>query len=144
MNSRGKDINADAVERIAQWVGDMLRMFGLGEGTPQEIGWGKDVQDSAGELNVCLFLFQKEANSLLTKGTLAQRDEVLMPYLRALSAFRDGVRQLAITKGDGAAKEILALCDRLRDQDLIPLGVALDDQDGACSLWPFHSFVTQC
>lgn len=27
-------------------------------------------------------------------------------------------------------KEILKLCDRLRDEDLVPLGVALDDQEG--------------
>jgi cysteinyl-tRNA synthetase len=53
-----------------------------------------------------------------------------MPYLRALSSFRDGVRQLAISKGDGAAREVLALCDKLRDSDLVPLGVALDDQEG--------------
>lgn len=53
-----------------------------------------------------------------------------MPYLRVLSSFRDGIRQLAISKGDGAAKEILALCDKLRDSDLVPFGVALDDQEG--------------
>ena len=87
----------------------MLRMFGLGEGESSEIGWGQEAQEGVGALD---------------------REEVLMPYLRALSAFRDGVRQLAISKGDGAAKDILALCDRLRDQDLVPLGVALDDQEG--------------
>ncbi len=58
-----------------------------------------------------------------------------MPYLRSLSSFRDGVRKVAIdaAKGDKSAdalKEILALCDRLRDVDLVPLGVALDDQEG--------------
>lgn len=53
-----------------------------------------------------------------------------MPYLRALSTFRDGVRGLAMAKGDDALKEILLLCDTLRDTDLVPLGVALDDQPG--------------
>lgn len=57
-----------------------------------------------------------------------------MPYLRVLSSFRDGIRQLAISKGDGAAKEILTLCDKLRDSDLVPLGVALDDQEGRSCL----------
>ena len=57
-----------------------------------------------------------------------------MPYLRTLSSFRDGVRKVAIAKGDSALKDILALCDKLRDADLVPLGVALDDQEGnACS-----------
>jgi cysteinyl-tRNA synthetase len=62
--------------------------------------------------------------------TFMQREEVLMPYLRALSTFRDSVRKAAMTKDEGALKEILALCDRLRDNDLVPLGVALDDQEG--------------
>lgn len=51
-----------------------------------------------------------------------------MPYLRTLSGFRDSVRQLAMA--GASAKDILSLCDKLRDVDLIPLGVALDDQDG--------------
>jgi cysteinyl-tRNA synthetase len=53
-----------------------------------------------------------------------------MPYLRTLSTFRDGVRGLAMGKGDTALKDVLALCDKLRDIDLVPLGVALDDQEG--------------
>jgi cysteinyl-tRNA synthetase len=51
-----------------------------------------------------------------------------MPYLRVLSSFRDEVRRLAL-KGANS-KEILELCDRLRDNELIDLGVALDDQEG--------------
>jgi cysteinyl-tRNA synthetase len=57
-----------------------------------------------------------------------------MPYLRALSSFRDGVRRLAMDKGNDALKDILALCDNLRDTDLVPLGVALDDQPGTSPL----------
>lgn len=53
-----------------------------------------------------------------------------MPYLRALSGFRDAVRAAAMSRNDSALKEILALCDKLRDNDLVPLGVALDDQEG--------------
>ena len=50
-----------------------------------------------------------------------------MPYLRALSSFRDDVRTHAIGKQDNA---LLVLCDKLRDSDMVPLGVALDDQEG--------------
>jgi len=57
-----------------------------------------------------------------------------MPYIRALSTFRDSVRQLAMGKGDAALTDILALCDRLRDVDLVPLGVALDDQEDGKAL----------
>lgn len=53
-----------------------------------------------------------------------------MPYLRALSSFRDGVRKIAIGKDETALQDILALSDKLRDEVLVPLGVALDDQEG--------------
>lgn len=53
-----------------------------------------------------------------------------MPYLRAMSTFRDDVRKLAL--GKASSKEILELCDRLRDNELVDLGVALDDQEGEC------------
>jgi cysteinyl-tRNA synthetase len=32
INSSGKALNVGVVTRVARWVGDMLRMFGLGEG----------------------------------------------------------------------------------------------------------------
>jgi len=66
-----------------------------------------------------------------------------MPSLRVLSSFRDNVRKLAMAKGENALKDILALCDKLRDSDLVPLGVALDDQEGLhsslrCSMTVAH------
>lgn len=69
-----------------------------------------------------------------------------MPYLRVMSSFRDSVRRLAIAQGDNALKEILALSDRLRDVDLVPLGVALDDQDGGSFYWSrgvYSQYVSQ-
>lgn len=50
-------------------------------------------------------------------------------YLRAMSSFRDDIRKLAIS--GGSSKDILTLCDRFRDQDLVNLGVQLDDGQGA-------------
>jgi hypothetical protein len=67
--------------------------------------------------------------TMLTPSLSPQRESVLMPYLRALSGFRDQVRQLAMS--GAASSEFLALSDRLRDEDLVDLGVALDDQEGA-------------
>lgn len=55
-----------------------------------------------------------------------------MPYLRSLSTFRDGVRSLA--RANAPASDILALCDRLRDDEMVGLGVALDDQDDGRAL----------
>ena len=51
-----------------------------------------------------------------------------MPYIGVLSRFRDDVRRMAISQAP--AKDVLSLSDHLRDHDLIPLGVALDDQEG--------------
>jgi hypothetical protein len=58
-----------------------------------------------------------------------QFEAKLDKYLRAMSSFRDDVRKLAID--GGSSKDILALCDRFRDQDLANLGVQLDDGQGA-------------
>ncbi|KAJ6629456.1 tRNA synthetases class I (C) catalytic domain-containing protein [Mycena sp. CBHHK59/15] len=112
ITSRGKALNVQLLENIARWVGQMLRMFGLGSGPVEEIGWGQD-DTAGGGIN---------------------REEVLMPHIRSLSTFRDGVRRLAMGKGDTALQDILALCDRLRDVDLVPLGVALDDQEDGKAL----------
>ncbi|KAG6827339.1 hypothetical protein H0H92_012160 [Tricholoma furcatifolium] len=87
INSRGKNLNVGVVENCARWIGQMLRMFGLGEGENLEIGWGQADQE----------------------GGAINREEILMPYLRQLSSFRDGVRRLAREKNDAALKDILAL-----------------------------------
>jgi hypothetical protein len=51
-----------------------------------------------------------------------------MPYLNVLSNFRDNVRQFA--KEKMTHNDFLALSDKLRDDDLVELGVLLDDQEG--------------
>jgi len=58
-----------------------------------------------------------------------QLEAHLDKYIRALSSFRDDIRKLAI--GGASSQDILALCDRFRDQDLVNLGVQLDDGQGA-------------
>ncbi|KAJ7451861.1 tRNA synthetases class I (C) catalytic domain-containing protein [Mycena galericulata] len=112
ITARGKMLNIQLLENTARWTGQMLRMFGLGAGPKEELGWGVDDAASGG----------------------INREEVLMPYIRSLSTFRDGVRRLAMGKGDSALQDILALCDRLRDVDLVTLGVALDDQEDGKAL----------
>lgn len=51
-----------------------------------------------------------------------------MPYLTVFSSFRDNVRRLAMSQAP--PKQVLEFCDKFRDTDLVPLGVALDDQEG--------------
>ena len=53
INSRGKSIDVRLVQIVAEWVGKMLRMFGLGEGERAEIGWGQ-TETGEGNFNVCL------------------------------------------------------------------------------------------
>lgn len=107
---RGRDrtsVNVGVLEAIAKYVGDMLRMLGLGEGLVREgdIGWGEAA---------------KEGDSMDIN-----REEILMPYLRALSSFRDSIR----AAGKKASNlEILQLSDQFRDFDMVDLGVALEDQ----------------
>ncbi|ORX39710.1 cysteine-tRNA ligase [Kockovaella imperatae] len=100
--------NAHVLEPIAEWVTRMLRMFGLGEGgATGGIGWGKEGDEAGG----------------------ADFESRLDKYLKAMSSFRDDVRKLAIS--GGSSKDMLALCDRFRDEDLVNLGVQLDDGQGA-------------
>lgn len=130
INSRGKALNVKLVENIADWVGKMLRMFGLGEGERSDIGWGQ-IDESGGSSNVCFTSCLVVENSIHHFSCIPfQREEILMPSLRVLSSFRDNIRKLAIAKEETALKDILALCDKLRDNDLVLLGVALDDQEG--------------
>ena len=46
IHCRGKLLNITLIQNITQWVGKMLRMFGLGEGDKTELGWGQ--QDEIG------------------------------------------------------------------------------------------------
>lgn len=103
--SRG-DLNVSLLANIADYVSRMLRMFGLGTGIVREgeIGWGTDASQGS-----------------------VDTEALLQPYLAALSSFRDGVRQLA--RSGAPHTELLKLADRLRDVDLVDLGVALDDQE---------------
>lgn len=59
-------------------------------------------------------------------------EEMVMPYLTALSEFRETVRQLAREKKE--PKEILKACDNLRDMILPNLGVRLEDLEGQSSV----------
>ena len=51
INSRGKLLNVALIQNIAQWVGKMLRMFGLGEGEKTELGWGQQ-DETSGNVDV--------------------------------------------------------------------------------------------
>lgn len=52
ITTRGANLDVSVVERIARWTGQMLRMFGLGEGESSEIGWGQELSPGEASVNV--------------------------------------------------------------------------------------------
>ncbi|KAJ3000963.1 hypothetical protein HDV02_000032 [Globomyces sp. JEL0801] len=100
--------NASVLNKIASYVTKMLRIFGVFDDTNAEIG------------------------SFGTTNTSANREEILLPILHTVSSFRDNVRNLAQEKAD--PKEILKLCDKLRDDDFIDHGVLLEDREDGRAL----------
>lgn len=64
-------------------------------------------------------------------------EEVALPYLKVLSQFRDKVRKLA--KEEASSSAYLLAADKLRDENLVELGVALDDRVDGKALIRFAS-----
>ena len=102
--SSGKELDVSILRVSAKYVTHMLSIFGLFEES-SEIGFPAKKSEEKGDV---------------------------MPYLHVLSGFRDKVRKLAQEKAD--SKEILKLCDALRDVELFDLGVALDDRPDGTAL----------
>ncbi|CAK7275059.1 cysteinyl-tRNA synthetase [Sporothrix epigloea] len=65
-------------------------------------------------------------------------ERLALPFLRAISSLRDELRRAATDPENKDAKAaVLALSDRIRDYDLVELGVQLDDQPDRPSLVKF-------
>lgn len=96
--------NPEVLEKVGGYVTRMMRIFGcVTDDATYEVGWdAKEVQGG-------------------------DREEMVMPFVRALSTYRDGVRELAKAKKDHV--EFLKLSDRLRDDVLPLLGVVVDDRE---------------
>jgi len=145
------------VRDIAKWVTEMLRMFGLGEGTAAaEIGWGKRgetpasvaAEEQLGDSIQAMVDFREDVRKIANaKGSsedyieLCDRSESAASgestaqsakYIQAMVSFRDDVRQIATAGGttDSLKRQIFELSDRFRDEDLVELGVQLDDGRG--------------
>ncbi|KAF8476876.1 tRNA synthetases class I (C) catalytic domain-containing protein [Kalaharituber pfeilii] len=105
-----------ALKEIARWITRMVNIFGLDPApyAGDKIGWRDATVDDA-------------------QGT-ANKEEILMPYLRVLSSFRDKIRALAISSEEVPSTDLLIACDVLRNDELPPLGVSLDDREGEKAL----------
>ncbi|KAJ2360174.1 cysteinyl-tRNA synthetase, partial [Coemansia sp. RSA 2611] len=117
---RGRaNIDPQILEMVALYVTKIVRALGLGnDSSLSAIGWGASPGSTA------------------TDGELpADRESVLRPVASVLSDFRDAVRELALSGGDKRA--LLGLCDKVRDVDLVDLGIILDDHGDGSALIKF-------
>jgi cysteinyl-tRNA synthetase len=96
--------NIAVMYKIARYISRILRIFGLGEN-----------HDIIG-----------------TFGGAPKSSANLIPILKTMSEFRDNIRNLAQNKGD--PKQILEVCDKFRDEDMIEHGVVLEDREGGNAL----------
>ncbi|XP_026811919.1 cysteine--tRNA ligase, cytoplasmic isoform X1 [Rhopalosiphum maidis] len=102
-----RDCDSSAVNHtllldIAKYITKILKVFGIK--TADEIGFPVSEGSSSGDV-----------------------ETIVTPYLNILSDFRDSVRGIARSIG---SKDILILCDKLRDEILPDNGVRLEDIDG--------------
>ncbi|KAI1903982.1 hypothetical protein AGOR_G00001000, partial [Albula goreensis] len=95
--------NRMLLKSIATYLTDMLKTFGAIEGA-----------DPIG--------FPVGGN-----GQNVDLESTVMPYLKVLSDFREGVRKIA---REQKVTEVLRLCDAVRDDILPELGVRLEDHEG--------------
>lgn len=93
---------AEVLVTIAKWVTKIFNILGF---ETAEIGWAT------------------------ANGSGANKEDIALPFVQILANFREEVRQLAMA-GEQPNKDLLALCDRVRDTDLLNACVALDDRKG--------------
>ncbi|KAK9450843.1 tRNA synthetases class I (C) catalytic domain-containing protein [Limtongia smithiae] len=108
------ETSVQAVAEVARWVTRMLRVFGFDSREDSVIGWTDDTSPPG-------------ATAAADGASTASVEQIAMPFLKVLSTFRDDVRKKAIAKAPYS--EILSSSDRVRDEYLLDLGVALDDRD---------------
>jgi len=148
-------LNPKDTEAAARWVTSIVNIFGLnGTATADstEIGWsGIDVPEEAKPFLFPLSTMRdtlRQAARSKEGISSSQIEEAIKqdspkdadpsgpakPYAEVLSNFRTKVSSLQSSSDDSIGKEILALCDRVRDIDLFELGVYLEDRDGLPAL----------
>lgn len=138
---------------LARWTTSLVNILGLnGTAGPDHpsIGWsGIDIPEEAKQylypLSSMRDKLRQKAKSTqgitsedIQKITAApglvltsQQDSSAAPYATALSSFHSRLSSLSTTPSSPTLqKDILSLCDHLRDTDLWHLGIYLEDRDG--------------
>jgi cysteinyl-tRNA synthetase len=106
MNTANSTINRLLLRNITVYITRLINIFGLNSSasSADDIGFTRSTEEQTSTVNL---------------------EDIAMPYVQAFSEFRDGVRTLAIAVKN---KEILTLCDHVRNEVLPDLGVRLEDQ----------------
>jgi cysteinyl-tRNA synthetase len=134
---------------LARWITRIVTIFGLDpEGDPSNldrVGWsGLDIPASAKPYVYPASHLRDEVRTLACSGSVDHTaiaklaDEITIPastpvvessktYNQVLQQFRTDIKTLAAEQAP--AKELLALCDQLRDVHLWNLGIYLEDRN---------------
>lgn len=113
----GSELRIDPLLQVTYWITKILNILGF-PSRSDNIGW----EDT-------------ESSNVTSSSSVEQ---VLMPFVKALSTFRDQVRSSAIAKEPYSV--FLNATDKIRNADLLQLGVSLDDRtDGQPALIKFLS-----
>ena len=106
MNTSNSTINSLVLRNVSVYITRLLDIFGLNLSSPavdNGIGFTRSSDQQASAVNV---------------------EDVAMPYVEQFALFRDAVRTQAIAVKN---REILTLCDHVRNEILPELGVRLED-----------------
>ncbi|KAH6893165.1 tRNA synthetases class I (C) catalytic domain-containing protein [Thelonectria olida] len=152
-----KDADLAALEAIARWITKIVGIFGLDANAkaPYDgLGWATaiapdvepktavepyvEILDKVKADVTSLSLENETISSLVGQDPVAEfeavaaagsRDpeQLALPFLRVVAKIRDELRRVVGQQAPEAKKAILALTDRIRDQDFTNLGVYLDD-----------------
>ena len=153
-NSADKStLKPEDVEAVARFVTSMVNIFGLnGTATADsvEIGWsGIDIPNEAKPFLYPLSTMRDslrqaarsqegvtsaQVSEIVSQGSTQEQEvsEKSKPYANLLTDFQTKVSSLE--KSDNIGKDILALCDRVRDIDLFDVGIYLEDRDNQPAL----------
>ncbi|DBB16222.1 TPA: hypothetical protein ACH3X3_014548 [Trebouxia sp. C0006] len=107
-NTQGPPAQPFLVRKAAAYVTRILSIFGISAAAPDQLGFGGEA------------------------AATASASEGAAKYLDAFALFRDTVRSMA--KGNKSPGQMLAACDRIRDETMLELGVRLEDR-GDESVW---------
>lgn len=155
-NSADKSaVNPKDVEATARFVTSIVNVFGLnGTGTADstEIGWsGIDIPEEAKPFLYPLSTMRdslrqaarskegvnsEQVSKIIAQDSSATAEpevsDAAKPYATLLTNFR--TRVTSLEPSDGIGKEVLSLCDRVRDIDLFDVGIYLEDRDNQPAL----------